>query len=125
MTEVRKVPPETFLPILHRLMESRGMDMQALGRRCNLIGDSLYRVFTEDRGGLDFDLCDLILCKLGVPHLWWDEPLDSIYWTIDFGERECARKGCTNKFELGRNHPKTGPRVQKFCSRTCRVAAAA
>ena len=49
-----------------------------LGRRCNIKGDSIYNAL--QRPEVDFDLADLILCRLHAVHLWWVEPLADLYW---------------------------------------------
>lgn len=52
-----------------------------LGRRCNIKADSIYNALR--RPEVDFDLADLILCRLNSVHLWWVEPLADIYWNAE------------------------------------------
>ena len=105
------VPADVFVPIVDQLMEARKMDYSALERRCNIKESSIYAHLTRQTE-LDFDLCDLILCRLGAPMLWHVEPLKDIYQAIDFAEPKCANPRCDNRFIA--KHRK------QFCSPGCR-----
>ncbi len=59
----------------------RGRTYGWLGKRCNLKEDSIEKALKREN--IDFDLCDLILCRLNAVNLWWVEPLDEFYWTVD------------------------------------------
>lgn len=122
-TPAATVSADVFVPIVNELLKTREMTIHALSVRCNVREDSLLKALSK-RVEIDFDLCDLILCRLGVPHMWWSEPLSDVYWSLKFveGEEEivCASAGCTRTFTLGRFHPRSGPKRKKYCSAACR-----
>lgn len=79
-----------------------------LARRCNLKEDSLANSLQKDE--IEFDLADLILCRLGVPMLWRQAPLDELYETVSLdGPRLCRLPGCSEPL------PNTQP-TTRYCS---------
>lgn len=96
-------------------------------------GDDLRKMLRDgDRWKwIEFDLADRILCSAGLPHLWWGQ-LSDIYYGVDLskikssrvrnaeiGKRRCARPGCTKQFVPHPRAPKSGPKMQRYCSASC------
>ena len=73
-----KIPADVFLPEMREAAPA--MDVRTLARRINIKEDSLLKALGRDE--IDFDLCDLILCKLGAVHRWWAGPLGEFYWSV-------------------------------------------
>jgi hypothetical protein len=73
-----KIPADVFLPEMREAAPA--MDVRTLGRRINIKEDSLLKALGREE--IDFDLCDLILCKLGAVHRWWSGPLEKFYWSV-------------------------------------------
>lgn len=101
------IPAQPFRVVLNRLIGHREDSIAFLARRCNLSPDSLYTVL--ERPEIEFDLADLILCRLGQPMLWHDE-LEDIYMSVELPDATCARLGC------GRPLP---PKRKRYCSQPC------
>lgn len=101
---VDKVPTQPFMAVVRPLVERQAQvySDEWLGRRLGVRGDSLNNALKSPT--IDFDLADLILCKLGAVHVWWGE-LGEIYWNLDLHddndcERECALPECKNVFRV-------------------------
>ena len=116
------IPTDEFLQVVEPLMIAADLDTSSLARRCEVEIDSLFQAF--GRPNINFDLADLILCKLGVPHYWWSE-FENIYWGLELRERpfrfkrpdgrlRCDRGGCRALFLPSTRNPR-----QRFCSRLC------
>jgi hypothetical protein len=84
-TRKGKIPTAPFLACVEPLLPLPDQDwytrLRSLAAACNVKVDSLYKALLRCNE-LDFDLCDLILCKLNAVHLWWTEPLDEFYWNV-------------------------------------------
>lgn len=116
-----QIDTKTFLvvidPILSGIFSEGGME--ALGRHCNLKGDSLDAALSRER--LDFDLADHLLCKLGVPHYWYVDPLAEVYWSLSLDDNgyKCAHTTCGKTF----TPLPSKVNKQRFCSKACRLNA--
>lgn len=111
------IPAEPFLIALNRALkfsegyqEGEGL-YSFIGRRCNLKQDSIEKALK--RPEIEFDLADLILCRIGGPGQWQTPPLEEVWESMPpLPDRQCAAPGCTQLVE-----PKqAGGRVPRFCS---------
>lgn len=115
---MKSIPNEVFRPVFERLVQEEEA-LHILAARCGVHADSLHAAL--DREEINFDLADLLLCKLGVPYLWREKPLSPFYADIEQiargfkdpdGRLRCARPGCVVMFRPKR-------KGQKYCDPKC------
>lgn len=75
------IPSAVFNECIEPLLRGRYDKYRFLSRRCGVKENSMANALKRE--DIDFDLCDLILCRLNSVHLWWIAPLNEFYWTID------------------------------------------
>ena len=75
------IPGRVFNECIEPLKGGRNDWYRYLGKRCNLKEDTISKALKRDE--IDFDLCDLILCRLNAVYLWREPPLDEFYQTVD------------------------------------------
>lgn len=103
------------MEIAQRIISGQGLGYgeggfyRYLAARCNLKEDSLANSLQKEE--VEFDLADLIFCRLGVPMIWRQPPLDELYESVDLsdGQKVCALPGCREPL------PNTQP-TTRYCS---------
>lgn len=124
---MRTVPTATFGPILESLIHQRWPDRDSegiaiLAEKVGCSWDAIDGIIRQQHEGCEFNLADDLLCALGMPMLWREEPLDAIYFAIDLSWVYCQCPGCNTRFQLQKDT--MGREVyRKYCSRQCNQAA--
>lgn len=100
---MRYVPTKVYSPILRGLIEDRfgyvsDEALYILEEKSGVPWDTTYNILAERRDGCDFNVADELLCALGQPQLWREDPLADIYFNIDLSKTVCANPGCTVEF---------------------------
>lgn len=129
------VETKVFMPVVQTLLSTHAGDMEWLARRCGVKSDSLINALSRDE--IEFDLADLILCRLNAVHAWRTEPLAEIYMNVKLSDRRPQMKTktvarpvpverlcwwCAKAFTPIASA--VGDRQQKYCAVKCRRAAA-
>lgn len=78
------IPGKVFNECIEPMLRGRYDKFRYLGKRCNVSENSISHALKREE--IDFDLCDLILCRLNSVHLWWIAPLDEFYWAVDLSQ---------------------------------------
>lgn len=115
------IPGDVFRKCIEPFLAANEDALTRLAVACNIKHDSLYCALRRDH--IDFDLCDLILCKLNAFNLWHEEEgylpergARRMKYAAEDGTVRCARRGCSNRFERGSGR---GKQRQIYCSRRC------
>jgi hypothetical protein len=60
--------------------------LMLLAERSGVKQSTLYKFMAGINQSLDFDVLDRIICAMGRPSLWLEEPLVSFYYSADLRE---------------------------------------
>lgn len=124
-----RIPTEPLLPVLRRYLDEYETEAMVpgaqeysstliLAERAGMEYDVLWHTLAGRAKTIDFDVADRLMCAMGLVHLWWREPLKTIYENVDLsGKSTCMARECGREFDLpeqvrGGNEP-------LYCSSRC------
>lgn len=101
-----------------------GPEVIFLAARADVHPDTLSKALAGKRNSLSFRIADRVICAMGAPQIWRDDPaLYEVYYPVapppdPSRPIKCANEACSAWFELANDT--TAKR--RFCSESCKNA---
>lgn len=104
-----------------------GAEVRALAERAGMPADTLSNVLNGRAQTVEFDIADRLICKMGIPMLWQEDPvLRHAYWRgkepVDLlAQLVCAAPDCDTHFSIFGGFGSSGAHRRMYCSEACAV----